>query len=117
MRIRAKLYSLFLILCWVPDLLLNSYTIFLPKNKDVTEPAHLRPLSIASNMLMQFHKILVKRISPKVSLSEYQFGFRLIDGVARGIDLFDAILRSVQEDYKPISIAVLDIEKAFDSES
>lgn len=45
-----------------------------------------------------------------MNLSSYQYGFRPLDGVARGIDLFDAILRSVQEDLKPIAMAVLDLE-------
>lgn len=38
-------------------------------------------------------------------------------GVARGIDLLDSILRSAQVDFKPIAMAVLDLEKAFDSVS
>lgn len=40
-----------------------------------------------------------------------------MDGVARGIDLFNAILRSTQSEGKPIAAAALDIQKAFDSVS
>lgn len=40
-----------------------------------------------------------------------------MDGLARGIDLFHSILRSVQNDLKPIAVAVLDLQKAFDSVS
>lgn len=60
-RIRAKLFSLFLLLGWCPDVLMNSYTIFIPKKKDTNSPAKLRPISIASILLRQFHKILVKK--------------------------------------------------------
>lgn len=84
---------------------------------DTSEAANLRPISIASNLLRQFHKILVNRITPSANLSSYQYGFRPLDLVAKGIDLFDAILRSVQEDFSPIAMAVLDLEKAFDSVS
>lgn len=116
-KVRAKLFSIFLLLSWVPDSILNSYTIFIPKKVDTSKPPQLRPISIASNLLRQFHKILVKRITPAATLSDFQFGFRPLDGVAKGIDLFDAILRSVQEKYSPIAMAVLDLEKAFDSVS
>lgn len=116
-RGRAKLFSIFLLLSWVPDSILNSYTIFIPKKVDTSEPANLRPILIASNLLRQFHKILVNRITTSANLSSYQYGFRPLGGVAKGIDLFDAILRSVQEDFRPIAMAVLDLEKAFVSVS
>lgn len=111
-RIRAKLYSIFLLLAWVPEIILNSYTIVIPKKVNAIDPIHLRPFSMASNMLLQFHKIIVKKINPEVKLTSYQFGFRPLDGVARGIDLFDSILRSVVDDIKPIAIAVIGLEKA-----
>lgn len=91
-RVRAKLFSIFLLLSWVPDSILNSYTIFIPNKVDTSEPWNLRLISIASNLLRQFHKILVKRITPSANLSSYQYGFRPLDGVAKGINLFDAIL-------------------------
>lgn len=54
-RIRCKLYTAYLIL-------LDSRTIFiLKKKKNTSIPAALWPLSIASTLLCQFHKILVHR--------------------------------------------------------
>lgn len=38
-----------------------------------------------------------------------------MDGVATGINLLQAILRSVQNELKPIAVAILDLQKAFDS--
>lgn len=31
-RIKAKLFNIFLLLQWIPDIMLNSYIIFIPKN-------------------------------------------------------------------------------------
>lgn len=95
-RTKAKMFSLFLILHWMPDVLLNSFTIFIPKKACTIEPSNLRTISIASNLTRQFHKLLTSRINSLVTFSKYQFGFQKLDGVARGIDLLQAILRSVQ---------------------
>lgn len=95
-RVKAKLFSLFIILKWVPSILLDSRTIFIPKKNDVTSPAHLRPISISSILLRQFHKVLVKMIFQKLRLSEFQFGFRPLNGVAKGIDLLNNILKTTQ---------------------
>lgn len=99
----------------MPDILLNSYTIFIPKKKDTSEPANLRPISISLNLTRQFHEILCNRLTGKIKLSPNQYGFQKVYGVARGIDKLQAILRKVQTDLKPIAIAVLDLKKAFDS--
>lgn len=82
----------------IADILINSKTIFIPKKNNTVNPAHLRPISIASNLTRQFHKLLVNRINAIVNFDKYPFGFQKVDGVARGIDLFQAVLRSVQTD-------------------
>lgn len=97
-RGKAKLFSLFLIMHWIPDISINSQTIFIPKKNNTVNPAHLRPISISSNLTRQFHKILVNRINAIVKFDKYQFGLQKVDGVARGIDLFQAVLRSTQTD-------------------
>lgn len=114
-RSKFKLFSLFLLLHWIPDIMLNSLTIFIPKKSNVNSPASLRPLSISSNFTRQFHKILVNRISPKFIPDDFQYGFRPVDGVARGIDALDMVISTCMKDLKALSIAILDLEKAFDS--
>lgn len=75
--------------------------MFIPKKPNTITPVHLRPISIASTL----------------KLSGFHFGFRPVDGVARGIDLLDSAVRSVQVYFKLISMAVFDLEKIFDSVS
>lgn len=57
------------------------------KKKNLNDPVNLRRLSRACNLISQFHKILVKKITPLADISEFQLGFRPMDGMARGICL------------------------------
>lgn len=114
-RAKCKLFTLFLLLKWIPDILLNSITIFIPKKHSTNSPANPRPLYIAANLTRLFHKVIVNRISPRFVPDEYQFGFRPLDGVALAIDTLDAIMSTQMKDLKPFSIAVLDLEKAIDN--
>ncbi|KAF8789400.1 Retrovirus-related Pol polyprotein type-2 like protein [Argiope bruennichi] len=84
-RVLYKVYSAFLLLRWVPGFLLDSRTIFIPKKHDSAAPSHLRPLSIASVVVPQFHKILATPLLSQVdpSLDDLQFGFRPKDGIRR----------------------------------
>lgn len=70
-RIKAKLFSIFLMLHWVPEILINSRTIFIPKKEKTVSPAQLRPISIASNLSRQFHILLVNRINSKITLTDF----------------------------------------------
>lgn len=45
----------------------------------------------------------------------FQFGFRPLDRVARGIDTLDAVMSSCMKELRPFTIAILDLEKAFDT--
>lgn len=74
-RVKAKLFSLFLMLHWVPAILINSLTMFIPKKENTESPAHLRPISIASNLSRQFHKLLVSRINSTITFDKWQYGF------------------------------------------
>lgn len=46
-RAKARLFSLFLMLHRLPDILLNSYTIFIPKKEETNDPASLSSISIS----------------------------------------------------------------------
>ncbi|KAF8794330.1 Retrovirus-related Pol polyprotein type-2 like protein [Argiope bruennichi] len=115
----CKVYSAFLLLRWVPGFLLDSRTIFIPKKHDSAAPSQLRPLSIASVVVRQFHKILATRLMSQVdpSFDDLQFGFRPKDGIASAVHLLDDLLQDTCRRLSSISLAVLDMEKAFDSVS
>ncbi|GBN88201.1 Retrovirus-related Pol polyprotein from type-1 retrotransposable element R2, partial [Araneus ventricosus] len=118
-RCRCKIYTAFLLLRWVPSFLLDSRTVFLPKKENTSKPSMLRPLSISSTMLRQFHKVLAKRLMAVLdpALDVYQFGFRQMDGIAEAVLLFGYMVQSACTNFSTIAVAVLDMEKAFDSVS
>ncbi|GBL83242.1 Retrovirus-related Pol polyprotein from type-1 retrotransposable element R2 [Araneus ventricosus] len=70
-------------------------------------------------MLRQFHKVLARRLMTVLdpTLDQYQFGFRQMDGIAKAVHLFDQMIQSACTNFKTIAVAVLDMEKAFDSVS
>lgn len=114
-RALCKLYTCWIILKWTPSFILDSRTIFLPKKPNSNIPAELRPISIASVLCRQFHKILAFRLSVKLSIDCYQFAFKSSDGIAKCINLVDNVLSSHES--MPVSLCMMDLEKAFDSVS
>lgn len=66
-RIRCKLFTLWLLLGQVLPFILDSKTIFIPKKECSHSPADLRPISISSVLCRQFHKVLATRLSSIIS--------------------------------------------------
>ncbi|GBM11033.1 Retrovirus-related Pol polyprotein from type-2 retrotransposable element R2DM [Araneus ventricosus] len=63
--------------------------------------------------------VLAKRLMTVLdpTLDLYQFGFRQMDGIAEAVHLFDQMIQSACTNFNTIAVAVLDMEKAFDSVS
>lgn len=99
------------------EFLIDSRTIFIPKKEDVSSPTDLRPISIASVVLRHHNKILAKRLSLALEdcLDEFQFGFRPFDGIAKGLTTLDSILKNSKMNLEGLSLASIDLRKAFDS--
>lgn len=87
---------------WIPEILLNSFTIFIPKKENTNKPSDLRPLSISSNLMRLSHKVLVKRISVFLNLDSLQFGFQPKDGVACAIDKLNQLITTNKKKLKSI---------------
>lgn len=51
------------------EILLNSFTMFIPKKENTEEPANLRPISIACNLTRQFHKLICNRVNKLISVN------------------------------------------------
>ena len=116
-RQRAKLYSIFLKMSWVPDVILSSRTIFIPKGINVSEPSRMRPITISSVMLRRYHKIIAARLMKNLTFDSNQFGFRPLDGIAEAVKIMSSIQDLRKEHLMPINAAFLDVAKAFDSVS
>ena len=116
-RQKAKLFTIFLRMTWVPDVILSSRTIFIPKGINVTEPSRMRPITVSSVLLRQFHKVIAARLMRVLSFNEYQFGFRPLDGIAKAVEMMSNIHNQRKKHLEPINAAFLHVAKAFDSVS
>ena len=116
-RQKCKLFTFWILAQWVPDVVLNSRTTFIPKEMNVTEPSKLRPITISSTLLRQFHKILAARLLKHLNFNPGQYGFLKVDGIAKAVDKMDMIFKYLKQDYHPLSAVFIDISKAFDSVS
>ena len=70
-RQKAKLFSIWLRLKWIPDFIITSKTIFIPKEDDVKLPSKLRPITIANVLIRHFHKILAARLSNSIKFHKF----------------------------------------------
>lgn len=113
-RALAKLYSLWIRLGWFAKLFLDSKTIFLPRTENANYPANLRPIFIASAFLRQFHKILTGRLINIILVSEQQFGFRSMDGIARFIAQLDSIFHNFKTSHNSCFAVFIDLRMTFD---
>lgn len=113
----VRIYNLLMWCGRLPENLLKSRTIFLPKKKDAKEPGDFRPITIPSVLVRGLHKILAKRLEQALNIDQRQRAFRNTDGCADNIFLLDTILRYHRGGCKSVYVASLDVSKAFDSVS
>ncbi|KAG8174080.1 hypothetical protein JTE90_005172 [Oedothorax gibbosus] len=116
-RSKCKIFTIWARIGRVPAFIMTSRTIFIAKKEEAISPADARPISIASVILRHFHKILAQRLSYLLEkvLDPCQYGFRPKDGIAQAITRLDRALRTSQMELQPITLALIDLKKAFDS--
>ncbi|KMQ88340.1 reverse transcriptase [Lasius niger] len=109
---------LFNLLLWcerLPEDLLLSRTIFLPKKTNASEPGDFRPITIPPVLVRGLHKILAKRLETALDIDPRQRAFRSMDGCADNTLLLDTLLRYHRKQYKSLYMASIDVSKAFDA--
>lgn len=114
-EIVLRIFNLLLWCRRLPEDLLLSRTIFLPKKAEARTPGDFRPITIPSIIVRSLHKILAKRLNENFILDERQRAFRSTDGCADNTFLLDTMLRFHRRKFKPLYVAALDVSKAFDS--
>ena len=107
------LYNLFMWCEELPECLLASRTIFIPKQGFEKEHGKYRPITIPSVLVREFHSILAGRLANGINIDERQRGFRNMDGCRDNTFQLDMILRQHYRSLKPLFIASVDIAKAF----
>jgi hypothetical protein len=116
LQILHRIFNIFLTIRKIPETLLASRTVLIPKINDPEEPGSFRPITVSSIILRAFHKTLANRL--KVLPLDYrQRAFREADGCSENILLLDTILKFYRRNHKSIFVASLDVAKAFDSVS
>lgn len=116
LEILHRIFNIFMICECLPQHLMESRTVFIPKKKDCTEPGHLRPLTITPVLIRAFHKILACRLR-SVRIDDRQRAFRDTDGCSDNICLLDLALRFTRRHIGQLFMASTDVAKAFDSVS
>ena len=110
-------FNIWLLLGVAPDSFRNGVTVLIPKSGDAVEPAQFRPITIGPILCRLFHRILAQRIEASYSISERQKAFRKGDGIADNTYILRYVLADRKARCQPISVAFLDVAKAFDSVS
>lgn len=70
---------------------------------------------MAPVLLRMFHKIPVKRITLAVGFDVRQRAFRPVGGCAENVTLLGTVLSEARRKHRPLYLASLDLQKAFDS--
>lgn len=113
----TRLYNLLMRCGRLPENLLMSRTVFLPKKADAKNPGDFRPITIPSVIVRGLHKILTKRIKKLLDIDVRQRAFRNMDGCADNTFLLDTFLRYHRKRFRSLYVASLDVSEAFDSVS
>ncbi|KAG7197097.1 hypothetical protein KM043_012393 [Ampulex compressa] len=113
--LRTMFYNIVLAVGAFPAALLISRTIFIPQKDGSSSPSEFRPISVASVVVRQLHKILAVRLGKADLIDERQRGMR--DGCAENVLVLSTALRDAKDSLKQLHIASLDVAKAFDSVS
>ncbi|GLV38594.1 hypothetical protein CBL_08587 [Carabus blaptoides fortunei] len=111
----AVLLNLLMLCDRPPESMLRSRTVLIPKKPEAKEPGDFRPLSISSVLIRCLHKILAKRVTNTIPISDKQTAFRPVDGCSTNVFLVDLALRYHRKHHKPLFMATTDIAKAYDT--
>ena len=110
-------FNLWLYVGYQPADFRRSRTVLIPKSANPEGPGQYRPISISSFICHAFHRLLADRLSGLLNFTSRQRAFVKGDGIADNVFLLRCLLRDRCEAVKPLSLAFLDVSKAFDSVS
>jgi hypothetical protein len=114
--IRCIFYNLIMLRGAAPNFLIKGRTIFICKKAGgSTLPTDFRPITVASVVIRQFHKVLAKRLSVMHKWDERQRAFLPMDGCAENLTVLSTLIQTARTMLKELHLATLDISKAFDS--
>ena len=100
----------------IPDELLNSVYITLPKKPRATECADHRTISLMPHVLKVFLKVIQERTNHKINneVGSNQFGSKEGSGTREGLFCFNTIAQKHIEVNQDLYTCFIDYSKAFD---
>ena len=110
-------FNLWLYAGYQPAEFRRSRTVLIPKVPDPSGPGEFRPIAISSYVSRVFHRLLAGRLSGLLEFNSRQRAFVKGDGIADNVFLLRCMLRDRCDALQPLSVAFLDVSKAFDSVS
>ena len=114
---RAAMLNIWLVAGIIPVPLRKGVTSLIGKTPNPEIPGQHRPITVCSQLVRLFNRILAKRLERACPGNERQKAFRPLDGCQENLVILDAALgraRSLQSD---VHMVFLDMAKAFDSVS
>lgn len=109
--------NLWMLAACPPSAFRSGYTVLPPKVSAPTLAAEHRPITIGSMFGRIFHRALSARFETELPLGVRQKAFRRGDGLRDNVWVLRSLLRDKTRRIKPLSIAFVDVAKAFDSVS
>ena len=101
----------------LPGRLRRGQTVLLPKCAEAEDPAKYRPITMSDIVVSCFHRILAQRMEIHLPFSTSHKAFRPGDGVADSVWFIQAVIKHHQDSLRPLSVAFVDVKKAFNSVS
>ena len=113
----ARLYTNCFQTCSVPSAWKNFIMILIHKKGDIADLKNYRPISLLSVIYKLFTKLLTNRISGQLDFNQprEQAGFRSGFSTTDHIHAINQLVEKSNEYNKPLCMAFIDFEKAFDS--
>ncbi|MGL5761962.1 MAG: RNA-directed DNA polymerase, partial [Plesiomonas shigelloides] len=113
----AAYINLLLACAYIPPHLNVARVTFVPKTDKPESPSDYRPISVTSVIVRCLNKILAKRWCQCFDRLGRQYAFLQRDGCFEATAVLHAILRHSHLYCQPLSMASIDLSKAFDSVS
>ncbi|CAB4069535.1 unnamed protein product [Lepeophtheirus salmonis] len=98
----------------IDKMLLEARTTFISKKESPKTASDYRPICVLPHIVQTLHRIIDSRLQ-KLPISEEHVGFRKMDGCSINHQILVGLIKRSKEQSKPISLAWLDMRKAFDS--
>ena len=115
--VQLCLYNLFMWCEQLPESLMASRTIFIPKRGHEDEPDKYRPITVSSVIVRTFHRILARRLESAIPVDERQRGFRQALTAAETTSFSWIWSLGYHLSLKLLYMVSLDVAKAFPSVS